>query len=55
MRSWTSAPLVRLPVHELAAQAHRAVVRFAEGRLRDDLCILVLRPRAGPAQAVSRR
>jgi serine phosphatase RsbU (regulator of sigma subunit) len=39
-------PLVRLPARVLAQEAHRAVLGWADTPLDDDLCILVLRPRA---------
>jgi serine phosphatase RsbU (regulator of sigma subunit) len=39
-------PLVRLPARVLAQEAHKAVLGWADAPLADDLCILVLRPRA---------
>jgi serine phosphatase RsbU (regulator of sigma subunit) len=39
-------PLVRLPARVLAQEAHKAVLGWADTPLADDLCILVLRPRA---------
>jgi serine phosphatase RsbU (regulator of sigma subunit) len=39
-------PLVRLPARVLAQEAHKAVLGWADTPLGDDLCILVLRPRA---------
>ncbi|MGV1049442.1 MAG: PP2C family protein-serine/threonine phosphatase [Solirubrobacterales bacterium] len=42
------APLVRLPARALAREAQRAVLEWADGPIRDDLCLLVLRPRLEP-------
>jgi serine phosphatase RsbU (regulator of sigma subunit) len=39
-------PLVRLPARVLAQEAHKAVLGWADAPLGDDLCILVLRPKA---------
>jgi serine phosphatase RsbU (regulator of sigma subunit) len=39
-------PLVRLPARVLAQEAHKAVLGWADTPLGDDLCILVLRPKA---------
>jgi serine phosphatase RsbU (regulator of sigma subunit) len=39
-------PLVRLPARVLAREAHKAVLGWADAPLADDLCILVLRPKA---------
>jgi serine phosphatase RsbU (regulator of sigma subunit) len=39
-------PLVRLPARVLAQEAHNAVLGWADAPLADDLCILVLRPKA---------
>jgi serine phosphatase RsbU (regulator of sigma subunit) len=39
-------PLVRLPARVLAKEAHKAVLGWADTPLGDDLCILVLRPKA---------
>ncbi len=41
------APLVRLPARVLVQEAHKAVLGWADKPLDDDLCILVLRPKAG--------
>jgi serine phosphatase RsbU (regulator of sigma subunit) len=40
------APLVRLPARVLVQEAHKAVLSWADKPIGDDLCILVLRPRA---------
>jgi serine phosphatase RsbU (regulator of sigma subunit) len=40
------APLVRLPARVLVQEAHKAVLSWADKPIRDDLCILVLRPKA---------
>jgi serine phosphatase RsbU (regulator of sigma subunit) len=40
------APLVKLPSRVLAQEAHKAVLGWADRPLDDDLCILVLRPKA---------
>jgi len=40
------APLAGLPARELADRAQEAILEWAEGPIRDDLCLLVLRPRA---------
>ena len=39
-------PLVRLPARVLVQEAHKAVLGWADRPLGDDLCILVLRPKA---------
>jgi serine phosphatase RsbU (regulator of sigma subunit) len=39
-------PLVRLPARVLVQEAHKAVLGWADTPLSDDLCILVLRPKA---------
>jgi serine phosphatase RsbU (regulator of sigma subunit) len=39
-------PLVRMPARVLAREAHRAVLDWADTPLKDDLCILVLRPKS---------
>jgi hypothetical protein len=43
------APLAKLPARALAQEAHTAVLGWADRPIGDDLCILVLRPRALPA------
>jgi len=40
------APLVKLPSRVLVQEAHKAVLGWADRPLDDDLCILVLRPKA---------
>jgi serine phosphatase RsbU (regulator of sigma subunit) len=40
------APLVKLPSRVLVKEAHKAVLGWADRPLDDDLCILVLRPKA---------
>jgi serine phosphatase RsbU (regulator of sigma subunit) len=40
------APLVAMPARVLVKEAHKAVLGWADKPIRDDLCILVLRPRA---------
>jgi serine phosphatase RsbU (regulator of sigma subunit) len=40
------APLVRMPARVLVQEAHKAVLGWADKPIDDDLCILVLRPRA---------
>lgn len=40
------SPLVRLPARVLAQEAQSAVLRWADRPIGDDLCILVLRPKA---------
>lgn len=42
------APLVRLPARVLVREAQEAVLDWADGPIRDDLCLLVLRPRLEP-------
>jgi len=36
---------VRLPARVLVQEAHKAVLRWTDKPIRDDLCILVLRPK----------
>jgi serine phosphatase RsbU (regulator of sigma subunit) len=43
------APLAQLPARGLAQEAHKAVLEWADRPIGDDLCILVLRPRAQAA------
>jgi serine phosphatase RsbU (regulator of sigma subunit) len=38
------APLAELPASVLAMEAEKAVLEWADGSIRDDLCILALRP-----------
>jgi serine phosphatase RsbU (regulator of sigma subunit) len=40
------APLVKLPARVLVQEAHKAVLGWADRPIGDDLCILVLRPKA---------
>jgi phosphoserine phosphatase RsbU/P len=40
------APLVAMPARVLAMEAHKAVLGWADQPIDDDLCILVLRPKA---------
>ena len=40
-------PLAHLPARNLAREAHRAVLEWTDAPLGDDLCLVVLRPRAG--------
>jgi serine phosphatase RsbU (regulator of sigma subunit) len=40
------SPLVKLPARVLVKEAHKAVLGWADRPLGDDLCILVLRPKA---------
>jgi serine phosphatase RsbU (regulator of sigma subunit) len=40
------APLVKLPARALAQEAHKAVLEWADEPIGDDLCLLVLRPKA---------
>lgn len=40
------APLVRLPARALAAKAEKTITEWADGPIRDDLCLLVLKPKA---------
>jgi serine phosphatase RsbU (regulator of sigma subunit) len=40
------APLAHLPARELARQAHSAVLEWTDVPLGDDLCLVVLRPKA---------
>jgi serine phosphatase RsbU (regulator of sigma subunit) len=42
------APLVRLPARVLVREAQQAVLDWADGPIRDDLCLVVLRPRLEP-------
>jgi serine phosphatase RsbU (regulator of sigma subunit) len=39
-------PLVRMPARVLVQEAHKAVLGWADKPITDDLCILVLRPKA---------
>lgn len=41
------APLTGLPAQELADRAQREILEWAEGTIRDDLCLLVLKPKVG--------
>lgn len=41
-------PLVRLPARVLVREAQQAVLDWADGPIRDDLCLVVLRPRLEP-------
>ncbi|HEV7564077.1 MAG TPA: PP2C family protein-serine/threonine phosphatase [Solirubrobacterales bacterium] len=41
-------PLTRLPARVLAREAQQAVLEWADGPIRDDLCLVVLRPRLEP-------
>ena len=38
------APLAKLPAADLASRGERAIIEWAEGPIRDDLCLLVLKP-----------
>ena len=38
------APLVALPAHAIVTQVEQAIVEWADGPIRDDLCVLVLKP-----------
>jgi serine phosphatase RsbU (regulator of sigma subunit) len=38
------APLVALPSHAIVTQVEQAIVEWADGPIRDDLCVLVLKP-----------
>lgn len=40
------APLARLPARALAQEAHKAVLEWADKPIGDDLCLLVLKPKA---------
>jgi sigma-B regulation protein RsbU (phosphoserine phosphatase) len=40
------APHVDLPAHRLAHEVHRAVLEWTDSSLGDDLCLVVLRPKA---------
>jgi serine phosphatase RsbU (regulator of sigma subunit) len=37
-------PLGALPAHAIVTQVERAIVEWADGPIRDDLCVLVLKP-----------
>jgi serine phosphatase RsbU (regulator of sigma subunit) len=37
-------PLAALPAHAIVTQVERAIVEWADGPIRDDLCVLVLKP-----------
>lgn len=39
------APLAKLPAAEIVSQVERAILDWAEKPIRDDLCLLVLKPR----------
>jgi len=39
------APLVKLPPAAMVSQVEKAILDWAEGPIRDDLCLLVLKPR----------
>lgn len=39
------APLTRFPAQTIAAQAQRAILEWADAPIRDDLCVLVLKPK----------
>ncbi len=39
------APMTKLPATEIVSQVERAILDWAEKPIRDDLCLLVLRPR----------
>jgi serine phosphatase RsbU (regulator of sigma subunit) len=41
-------PLTRLPARVFVREAQEAVLEWADGPIRDDLCLLVLRPRLEP-------
>jgi serine phosphatase RsbU (regulator of sigma subunit) len=43
-------PLAGLPAAEVVREAQRAILDWTDGPVKDDLCILALRPRAGPSQ-----
>ena len=38
-------PLVMLPAKSLASKAEKAILDWADEPIRDDLCLLVLKPR----------
>jgi hypothetical protein len=38
-------PLAKLPAAAMVNQLEKALLAWAEGPIRDDLCVLVLRPR----------
>ena len=39
------APLTKLPAAAMVSQVEKAILEWAEGPIRDDLCVLVLKPR----------
>jgi serine phosphatase RsbU (regulator of sigma subunit) len=39
------SPLTKLPAAEMVTQIEKAILGWAEGPIRDDLCVLVLKPR----------
>ncbi|HEV7398664.1 MAG TPA: PP2C family protein-serine/threonine phosphatase [Solirubrobacterales bacterium] len=39
------APLAKLPAATMVSQVEKAILEWAEGPIRDDLCVLVLKPR----------
>ena len=39
------APLAKLPAGAMVSQIEKAILEWAEGPVRDDLCLLVLKPR----------
>lgn len=39
------APMTKLPANEIVSQVERAILGWAEKPIRDDLCLLVLKPR----------
>ncbi len=39
------APLAKLPAPKLVGEAEAAILDWAERVIRDDLCLVVLRPR----------
>jgi hypothetical protein len=39
------APVTKLPATEIVSQVERAILDWAEKPIRDDLCLLVLKPR----------
>ena len=40
------APLTALPAHAIVAQVEQAIVEWADSPIRDDLCVLVLKPKS---------
>src|SRR5581483_7406026 len=49
------APLAALPARALVQEAQRAVLDWADGPIRDDLCLLALRPKAAAPGTQSSR